>query len=239
MSFIQKKLAPFVLITAFYQGYDWLYMPMKTSIEGATLKVRSDLHLARRIYHMLGAGTIAALYYFMPRKEMLILFVGFTLLCVCVDLFRLKSKKLNDKLLATFGSFVRKSEVNNLTGMTYLTIGVTAIAVIFPKEIVTLSLLMLAVGDPISSIFGIMYGKDVLVGKKTLQGTIAGFIACALVSIVYFSGTGLMSERLILASLVAGLIGAISELTPVFGLDDNFTFPILSACLLWAQFSIM
>ena len=212
---------------------------MDTSFEGATLKVRSDLHLARRLYHMLGVSIIAVLYYFMPRKEMLILFVGFTVFCLAVDLIRLKSKKLNDKLLVTFGSFARKSEVNGLTGMTYLTIGVTAIAVIFPKEIVTLSLFMLAVGDPISSIFGIKYGKDVLVGKKTLQGTIAGFVACALVSIFYFSATNIMSERLILASLVAGLIGAISELTPVFGLDDNFTFPILSACLLWAQFSIM
>ena len=212
---------------------------MDTSFEGATLKVRSDLHLARRLYHMLGVSIIAVLYYFMPRKEMLILFVGFTVFCLVIDLVRLKSKKLNDKLLVTFGSFARKSEVNGLTGMTYLTIGVTAIAVIFPKEIVTLSLFMLAVGDPISSIFGIKYGKDVLVGKKTLQGTIAGFVACALVSIFYFSATDIMSERLILASLVAGLIGAISELTPVFGLDDNFTFPILSACLLWAQFSIM
>lgn len=212
---------------------------MKTTFEGATLKVRSDLHLARRIYHMLGATIIASLYYFLPRKEMLILFVGFTLFCVCVDLFRLKSKKLNDKLLAAFGTFARKSEVNNLTGMTYLTIGVTAVAVIFPKEIVTLALLMLAVGDPISSIFGIMYGKDILVGKKTLQGSIAGFIACTIVALTYFSASGLMEERLILASLVAGLIGAISELTPVFGLDDNFTFPILSSCLLWMQFLIM
>lgn len=212
---------------------------MKTSIEGAPLKVRSDLHLARRIYHMIGAGFIAALYYFMPRKEMLILFIGFTILCITVDFVRLKSKKLNDKLLATFGSFIRKSEVNGLTGMTYLTIGVTAIAVIFPKEIVTLSLLMLAVGDPISSIFGILYGKDVLVGKKTLQGTLAGFIACVLVSIIYFTTTGQMQERIILAGLIAGLIGAISELTPVFGLDDNFTFPILSACLLWVQFQLM
>lgn len=212
---------------------------MKTSLEGATLKVRSDLHLARRLYHMMGAGFIAGLYYFLPRKEMLILFIGFTVLCLTVDLVRLQSKKLNDKLLATFGSFIRKSEVNGLTGMTYLTVGVTAIAVIFPKDIVTLSLLMLAVGDPISSIFGILYGKDVLVGKKTLQGTLAGFVACVVVSIVYFSVTGQMSERIILAGLIAGLIGAISELTPVFGLDDNFTFPILSACLLWVQFQLM
>jgi diacylglycerol kinase (CTP) len=212
---------------------------MKTTLEGATLKVRSDLHLARRFYHMLGVGIISAFYFTLPRKEMLILFLGFTFICTSFDFLRLKSQKLNDSLMSTFGSFIRKSEVNGLTGMTYLTIGVTAIAVIFPKEIVGLSLLMLGVGDPMSSIFGIMYGKDRLVGKKTLQGTFAGFVACTLVSVVYFSATGQMNERIILASLVAGLIGAISELTPVFGIDDNFTFPIMSACLLWVQFQIM
>jgi dolichol kinase len=210
-----------------------------TSVEGASLKVRSDLHLARRLYHMLGAGIIAAFYYFLPRKEMLILFVSFTIVCLFVDFIRLKSKTLNAKLLSFYGSFIRKNEVNGLTGMSYLCVGVTAIALIFPREIVILALLMLAVGDPMSSIFGILYGKDVLVGRKTLQGTLAGFIACGVVSFIYFSATGQMSERIILASLVAGLIGAISELTPVFGLDDNFTFPILSACLLWMQFLIM
>jgi len=188
---------------------------------------------------MLGASIIAGLYYFLPYQQMLTLFAGFTALCLTVDLVRLKSKRLNDKLLATFGSFIRKSEVNGLTGMTYLTIGVTAICLVFPKEIVTLSLLMLAFGDPISSIFGILYGKDILIGKKTLQGTVAGFIACTVTSFVYFSSIGQMSERIVLASLIAGLIGAISELVPVFGLDDNFTFPILSACLLWFQFQIM
>ncbi len=209
------------------------------TLRGATLKVRSDLHLARRFYHMLGASIIAGFYYFLPRKEMLALFIGFTVFCVTVDLLRLQSKNLNRKLLSAFGSFIRKSEVNGLTGMSYLAIGVTAISIVFPKDIVTLSLLMLAIGDPISSIVGILYGKDVLVGKKTLQGTVAGFVACVIVSIIYFSMTGAMQERLILAGLIAGVIGAISELTPVFGLDDNFSFPILSACLLWVQFQLM
>lgn len=210
-----------------------------TPVEGASLKVRSDLHLARRMYHMLGVGIITAFYYFLPRQDMLALFLTFTVVCLLVDIVRLKSKTLNDKLLAAFGSFIRKSEVNGVTGMTYLCIGVTTVSVIFPKEITTLSLLMLAVGDPISSIFGILYGKDVLIGKKTLQGTVAGFLACAIIALIYFLAVGAMSERLILASMIAGLIGAISELTPLFGLDDNFTFPILSACLLWVQFFIM
>jgi dolichol kinase len=170
---------------------------------------------------------------------MIILFSTFTIICLAVDVLRLKSKALNERLLSFFGSFIRKNEMLGLTGMSFLALGVTLIALIFPKDVVTLTLLMLAVGDPISSIFGIIYGKDVLIGKKTLQGTLAGFIACFVVSFAYFSIAGLMQERSLLAALCAGLIGAVSELTPVFGLDDNFTFPIMSACLLWIQFQIM
>jgi len=212
---------------------------MKTSIEGAALKVRSDLHIARRLFHCIGVGIIIALYRVMQRQDMVILFSTFTLVCLAVDFLRLRSRHLNEKLLSAFGTFIRRNEMMGLTGMSFLAVGVTLIAVIFPRDVATLALLMLAVGDPVSSIFGIMYGKDVLVGKKTLQGTVAGFIACTTVSFMYFSLTGLMQERSILAALVSGLIGAISELTPVFGLDDNFTFPIMSACLLWIQFQIM
>lgn len=212
---------------------------MKATIEGATLKVRSDLHIARRLFHCIGVGVIIIFYRMLPRQDMILLFSAFTFVCLTVDVLRLKSRTVNQKLLAFFGSFIRKNEIIGLTGMSYLSLGVTIVALIFPADVVTLCLLMLAVGDPVSSIFGIIYGKDVLINKKTLQGTLAGFIACLVVSFMYFSLAGLMQERSVLAALLAGLIGAVSELTPVFGLDDNFTFPIMSACLLWIQFQIM
>jgi len=45
-----------------------------------------------------------------------------------------------------------------------------------------------------------------------------------------------MVERLLMASLIAGLIGAVSELLPIGKLDDNFTFPVVSGTLLWMMF---
>ncbi len=212
---------------------------MKTAYERATLKIRSDLHIARRVFHALGVGVIILLYRVLDRQDMVILFSTFTMVCLAIDILRLKSRALNEKLITFFGNFIRRNEMLGLTGMSFLSLGVTIVALVFPKDVATLALLMLAVGDPVSSIFGILYGKDVLIRKKTLQGTLAGFIACFVVSLTYFSMAGLMQERSILASLFAGLIGAVSELTPVFGLDDNLTFPIMSACLLWIQFQIM
>ena len=45
-----------------------------------------------------------------------------------------------------------------------------------------------------------------------------------------------MTERLFLVSMVSGLIGAFSELIPIGKLDDNFSFPILTAILLYGTF---
>ncbi len=209
---------------------------MESNTEFSTLKVRTDIHLARRLYHMIGVCIIAALYVALPRDKMLYLFCFFTAICVGADIARQKIPALHKFLLDTMGPFLRKNEISGLTGMSYMTLGITAIAIVFPPEVVILSLLMLGFGDPISSIFGIMYGKDKIVGNKTLQGTLAGFIVCTVVSGVYFAFSGTQFDRLILVSLISGLIGAVSELVPVSDLDDNFTFPIISSCLLWIFF---
>ncbi len=205
-------------------------------METTALKVRTDVHLARRLYHTLGVCIILALYSYLPRTFMIPLFVGFTALCLFIDIIRQKFPQLNQRFTKSFSLFIRQNEIQNLTGMTFITLGITTIAIVFPPEIVKLSLLMLAFGDPISSIFGILYGKDKLVGNKSLQGTVAGLVACTVVAGIYFLSLGLYLDRIILVSLVCGIIGAVSELLPVRDLDDNFTFPIISSALLWLLF---
>lgn len=205
-------------------------------MEMTTLKARTDIHLARRLYHSIGVCIILALYSNLPRPYMIGLFTGFTIVCVFIDFFRQKFPQINQKFTQTFRIFIRESEVKSLTGMSFITLGILTISIVFPPEVVKLSLLMLAFGDPISSIFGILYGKDKLIGNKSLQGTIAGFVVCALVSAFYFLSYGLYLDRIILISIICGIIGAVSELLPIRDLDDNFTFPIISSVLLWSLF---
>jgi diacylglycerol kinase (CTP) len=133
---------------------------------------------------------------------------------------------------------MRKSELKNLTSATYLLIGVYIIVLFFPAEIVHLALFFLAFGDPIASTFGILYGKDRLIGKKSLQGSMACFITCAVISYVYFWQGNLMTERLFLASALSGLIGALAELVPVGKIDDNLSIPVFSSLLLWGLFHL-
>lgn len=45
-----------------------------------------------------------------------------------------------------------------------------------------------------------------------------------------------MIDRILIVSILSGLIGAFAELIPIFKLDDNFTFPVVSSIGLWLLF---
>ena len=66
----------------------------------------------------------------------------------------------------------------------------------------------------------------------------AAFFVCAMIGFIYLYFYGLMFDRLIVISVLCGLIGALAELIPVAKLDDNFTLPVLSAIALWILFNL-
>ncbi len=197
------------------------------------LRVRSDLHLSRRFFHFLGVSAFIYLYETLSYPIAIKASLAFCVVTVIGEIARFKIPFVNRLLITSVGEVMRKQEIRNVTGITYLAFGGFVVIYLFPRPITTLALLMFAVGDPASSIFGILYGKDKIVRNKTLQGAIAGFIACSIASFIYFNVIHSHSERTILMSLVCGAIGTIAELIPVGKLDDNFTFPVISASLLW------
>lgn len=201
-------------------------------------QLASDFHWLRRIWHFSGVMAMVTFYLFMNEKQALTLALSVSALLIGLDLVRLFIPALNRKLTLVFGPFMRAHETHNLTAATYMLIGVTFSVAFFPKSVVLLSLLMLSFADPLAAVVGIRYGKDRLIGKKTLQGSLAALVMCALLSLAYFSYYQLFTDRLLLASLLAGLIGALSELIPVFKWDDNLTFPIISSSLLYGLFYI-
>ena len=132
------------------------------------------------------------------RKEFLISLAIVIVIFIIGDLLRRRIFVLQSFVLSVFGQFMRRQELHNLSSMSWLLLGNFIIMSLFSSEIVTLSLLMLAIGDPICNIIGIKYGKDKLIGSKSFQGSIAGFIACSIVSVVYFKLMDIMTSKLIL-----------------------------------------
>ena len=207
--------------------------------EEEPLKKRGDLHLARRFYHVLGLLVILVIFHNVDRVAALRMLALAIAIIVPLDFFRLRAEPLNRLLMGAFRPFLRDSEEKSLTGMTYLLCGVFLTIALFPREIATLSLFMLAFGDPSASLVGVRWGRDKLIGSKSLQGTLASFVVCTIVAAIFFFSREIMLPRLALASVLAGLIGAIAELFPFGKLDDNFSFPLLSASLLWVLFFVL
>lgn len=206
------------------------------NINHLELKKRSDIHLARKIWHMAGVFSMFCVYVLAPEL------VSYTILAIAVVLFlpidflRQKYPALNDWMVHAFKPIMRTHEIHRIAGTTYLLSGVCVIVALFPRPVVALTLLFLAFADPIASFVGIKYGKDKVFGHKSIQGFMAAFVVCALLTAIFLSYFSIMIDRVIVVSLLAGLIGALAELIPIGKMDDNFTLPVLSGFGLYILF---
>lgn len=198
-----------------------------------TLKSRSDIHLARKIWHFCGVIGIAVFYHNLSRPMALQVLTLLASFGIFLDIYRQRSDGFNRFMIKIFHPIMRDNERNGIAGTTYLLIGTLIIVALFHPSIVTLSLLFLAVADPIASYFGVRYGRDRLFGRKSLQGSMAAFFACTIVAAGYFWSKETMTDRLLMVSLIAGFIGALAEALPVANLDDNLVLPVVSSALLW------
>lgn len=193
------------------------------------LRRRTDLHLARKVWHM---GTVFLMFLLWTFAPEVVSYSALALACVLfipLDFMRQSWPGLNDWLVHAFRPIMRQTEVNKLAGTTYLLAGVGCVVLFFPRPVVSLTLLYLAFADPIASFVGIRYGRDKLFGHKSLQGFIAAFTVCFLISLVFLLSTEQTLDRVLVFSLLSGAVGALAELVPVGKLDDNFTLPVFSA----------
>ena len=203
-----------------------------------SLKLRSDLHIARKLWHSIALLAVIVAFHNLDRQSALFYLTIGSGLFVAVDLLRLQIQALNDFVFKVFGPFMRKHEFSSIAGTTYMAISILIIVFFFPKHVVKLTLFFIALADPIASYFGLKYGKDRLIGKKTLQGTLAAFVICTFISLLFYLSRNMMGGHVLVASLISGFIGALGELIPFGKLDDNFTFPIFSSIGLYGLFSL-
>lgn len=209
---------------------------IRTLMRQRQLKKKSDLHLLRKIWHVTGVIAIVIIYNNVTRTSALQMISLALLTWIMVDVTRLLFPRMNKLMLPIFGPIMRDYEFNSFSGVSYLLLGTSIIIFLFPQTIVSLALLFLAFADPMASYVGIRYGKDKLIGNKSLQGTLAAFLTCTIISALYFFKLNIMTERLLIVSLLSGLVGAVSELIPLGKLDDNLSFPLVSSLLLWLLF---
>ncbi len=202
------------------------------------LQKRNDLHIARKVWHVTGVSAIVYTFVTLPYDLFLAVCTLITSFVLLMDIGRLYSPKLNIFIQTTFSFCMREGEKDKISGMSYMAVGVLVAALLFPRDVVILSLIFLGIGDPIASIFGILYGKN-KIGSKSLEGSIAAFIACSVASVLFYVANDFFDHRIFLAVPLSGLWGALAELIDIKHLDDNFTLPVFAGFGLWGLYYIL
>ena len=97
-----------------------------------------------------------------------VVYVLFSLFCVITSLevLRVHSAWFNSYFLRAFKLLLRKNEVDRISGTPYYLASTMIAVAFFPKPVAILSILFLAMADPLSSVFGILYGKDKIFENK-------------------------------------------------------------------------
>lgn len=202
------------------------------------LRNRSDIHWERKLWHVLTVFSMFCVYQMVSSStSFLILLVGI-ILFVSIDIARHRHEKVNDWVISVMGPIMRQSEVHKMAGTTYLLGGVLFCVIVFrdQKDIVALTLLFLAFADPLASYVGLRFGKDKIFRQKTLQGFLAAYFVCFLSSLIFLSFKDYPTPRVMVFSVIAGLLGALAELLPIGDLDDNLTLPIISSIGIYVLF---
>lgn len=193
------------------------------------LRLRTDLHITRKLWHM-ATGLIGLAFYFksgLPIDTVATVLLIFSGCSFMVEYARLRNEKINQMLMVVMRPVMRESEKNSVSGMPFYALGVSLSLFFFPERIAILSVLFLIFADPIASFCGILYGRDKILPNKSLQGTIAAFSVCYIVTLVYGLIHTSPSMNLLVFAILAGIIGAVSELCSQF-VDDNLCIPVIS-----------
>lgn len=193
------------------------------------LRLRSDLHLLRKAWHIATGLTGMVIYKKsgISEESMAFILLAFAIAAFSFEFLRLRNAKINALAIKLMKPVMRESERNSTSGLPFYALGISLALFFFPERIAVLASLFLIFADPIASFFGILYGRDKILPNKSLQGTIAAFTVCYILTLAYGLTFIAPTMNLLVFAIAAGIVGAISEMCSQF-VDDNLCIPVVS-----------
>ena len=210
------------------------HIESNSSSQKIKLSSRSNLQLARRLFHMGNGVTIATVYLISLTHQQMIHVLG-TILCVLyiIEQIRINYPEMAQKLLPITRFIIRAEEQLKESAMMPYMAAVLLTIITFPKPMALIAIYTLAIADPLSAIVGIKFGKHKVTKNKSLEGSAAFFTATFICSVIILSGyQGSLTGVIIFISLALALLSSILELIPL-KIDDNLTIPLFTAFTLW------
>lgn len=200
------------------------------------IKEKKDLHIARKIWHAVPGVVIATVAYFqvMPVAYLTVLLGVAFLISAAVEIMRLNYRQLNRWTIRFSRHIIRRSELKQISGTPYYLGSAFLVFLIFKVDIAILSLLYLAIGDPIASAFGIRFGDGAYRFKngKSVVGTLACGAFCMVLTMFYGSLMGWDLRQIYVLSFFGATAAALSETFAIEDINDNLFIPLVSAVAL-------
>lgn len=201
---------------------------------GEKLSTRHNLQIMRRVFHMFNGVAIATLYLVSFDHSQMIHFLGLVACALyVVEQVRINYPETAAKLLPFTRFIIRAEEQLKESAMVPYAMAVLLTIFAFPKHIALVGIYSLAIADPLSAIVGIRFGKHKLTPTRSIEGSVAFFLAIFAVTLFILTGYNGKFDLLILfVSILVGFICAAADLIPL-KLDDNLTIPLFTSALLW------
>ncbi|NTW51838.1 MAG: phosphatidate cytidylyltransferase [Chlorobiaceae bacterium] len=212
-----------------------LYKTAKIDHDPNRLDYRFEF--ARKSIH-LSSLLIPLIYWYIGRKQALLIIVPITAGFLFVDVFKNFIPSLSKWYHETFGSMLRHHELNkerlHLNGATWITLSALILIAFFPKTIAVAAFAMVSVSDTMAALVGKKFGRHRF-GEKSLEGSLAFFISAFIV-------VSVVPGLLLPVGAIMALAGTIAEALTIridgLKIDDNLTVPIASAlagiaCYAW------
>ncbi len=153
----------------------------------------------------------------------LLILLGLAIISIVIEFFRLENRSFKRLFYGAFGIMLRKHELDDFSGATFLLTSSIACIAFFPRDIAFLALSFLAIGDTFAALTGMTLGKrKFLSNKKSVEGSLGCFISTFIYSLFFIHP---------LIGFFGALSATIAELVDL-PVDDNVRMPIISAIVM-------
>ena len=183
---------------------------------------------SRKIFHLLNMVIpLIHVYFIEDRMEMLIFLSFMLIICFFIEVLRTRYFILH-KFFKKYLHFMMRDleKKGEITGATWVFAGSLFTIMLIPKPFCIVALFFLAVGDTFAALVGMNY-PFFKIGRKTLSGSIACFVSCFIIGLLY-------SFNLNAATIIFGaFIATLTELSSM-RINDNLSIPIFSGISMYS-----
>jgi dolichol kinase len=202
---------------------------------GAPSATRDDLHLGRRLFHVVnGVATATGYALFFTHQQVVHIFGTIACIVYVIDRVRIAYPEVVARRAPWVNRvLVRAEEEVRESAMIPYAIAVLLTILTVPKPAALIAVYTLAIADPLAAIAGIRWGKRRIAKNRTLEGSMAFFgSTLAVAALVLAESTGAPGLTIAAAAFTIAVGAAICELLPL-RIDDNLTIPLFVGFTTW------